>query len=115
VIATDFRIQDESLESEMVKLVKNLKSNKKRIGLTQINTFELDAYNHPMNDAVRDLINGNDVQTLVYGEKINTTKLLVLDQNILEDKQTYIPTINAKETHVFMGKTVSGEDEIYMD
>ncbi|HLS67172.1 MAG TPA: glycosyltransferase family 2 protein [Pseudogracilibacillus sp.] len=63
-----------------------------RIGLVQLYTYDLDKELH-LSKLVRDEIDGEKIQMLVYGEKINTEKLLVIGYNVLLDEQTYVPTI----------------------
>lgn len=96
VIVADFR-KAFNKDSIVLKIIKNIIESKGnlKIGLVQMYHYDI---NLPLiiPSFVRKLINGENVQILVYGEKINTEKLYILDYNIIIN-QKYIPTIYPKQ------------------
>ncbi|WP_085506200.1 glycosyltransferase family 2 protein [Thalassobacillus devorans] len=96
VIAADFRVMPE----KKLKLIKELVARAdKRIGLVQMYGYDL-SITKPIHEKVRDLLDGEKVHMLVYGEKIVTNKMYILDSSVLEDKQKYIPEVDAKDIKV---------------
>src|SRR5690625_6847549 len=63
-----------------------------RTGLVQISCYNRERH-QKTNGAIREHIDGDDIQMLVYGERIVCDLLIVKDPSILTDRQTYIPTI----------------------
>ncbi|WP_052345756.1 glycosyltransferase [Paucisalibacillus sp. EB02] len=98
VIAADFRITGEILDS----VKQEIKIHKERgllTGLMQLNQYDFTSQKE-VNTHIRDIINGKDVQFLVYGEKIQCDILLVKDPVILNEKQKYLPKIEANSVQV---------------
>lgn len=102
VIAADFRMIDDE-EAIEVKTIKQLLATMKngRIGLVQMYRFDMQL---PLEIAptIRQHIDGGNLQMLVYGEKINTEKLLILDYNVVGIEQKYIPVIYPKQINVLV-------------
>lgn len=97
IIAADFRT---FLEEDIERLEEQLVLDKRsRIGLMQLYTYDLTA-SLKLSSDVRKWIDGQRIQMVVYGEKIYTDKLLLIDYNLLMVEQTYIPEIKANEIEV---------------
>lgn len=98
VLVSDFRQSNYE-----VYIIQKLKNNnpKARIGLVQMYHFDLSL---PLELAtpVRDLIDGENVQMLVYGEKIVTDKMFIIDSNVFYMDQLYIPEIKTKQIDIFI-------------
>lgn len=107
VIASDFRHKKESVLKEMLKQ----KASGKRIGLVQLNEYDLEAPQE-IDRRVRDLLDGDQVQLLVYGEKIQAHSLIVFGAHLLRDRQRYIPEIEAKEKYVVLDQAPAETDPI---
>ncbi|WP_226376821.1 glycosyltransferase family 2 protein [Oceanobacillus halotolerans] len=98
VIATDFRIVGS--DSFVLKEInRHLAHDTKRIGLVQMNQFDLTLTSAITTD-VRNVLDGDRVQMVVYGEKINTDQLIVIHSAVLEDKQKYVADIQAETIQV---------------
>jgi len=114
VIATDFRgrTNEGFTHIDTVKQVTQEKGL--RIGFMQLYEFDLEK---PIEIAknVRDFMAERGIQMLVYGEKINTEKLLIIDYNGLLDEQTYIPEIKAKDVFILLDETVVPNELIAID
>lgn len=107
-IAADFRTMDDG--ESIVSDIKALKKNNKRVGLIQINCYELPIENG-ITESVRELIDGEQIQMLVYGEKAEADVLFVINHLVLEDWQMYIPDLDAKDVHVLVSQLPQQEDE----
>lgn len=94
IIATDFRIKSEIVLEEITK-----NDKKGRIGLVQINHYNVDLNDH-VNMEYRRKIDGEKVQMLVYGEKIVCDILIIINPNVLEDCQVYVPDIEAQKVNI---------------
>ncbi|MEC5425934.1 glycosyltransferase [Virgibacillus sp. C22-A2] len=101
VIASDYRIVN--AESAAVKEIHKHAAAGKRIGLIQMYHYNLNAKKE-MTPEVRKLIDGNQVQMLVYGEKITSDVLTIINPIVLENWQKYIPTIEAKTINVIVNE-----------
>lgn len=92
IIATDFRYKHALSYKEMIKQ----KAAGNRIGLVQLNHYHVEAPKE-IDRSVRDQIDGEQVQLLVYGEKIATKKVIVFGMQLLAAYQKYIPEVDAQE------------------
>ncbi|MYL56456.1 glycosyltransferase [Virgibacillus halodenitrificans] len=97
VIASDFRVMD----SHLVDIINQNKSKSKRIGFIQMHQFDLNATKkvHP---ELRNMIDGDQIHMLVFGEKISSDDLIVLNPLVLEEWQTYIPEVHTKKAKVIV-------------
>jgi len=96
VIATDFRANVDLA----VKYINHKQSaGVKKIGLVQLNHYDLsmEDFIHP---SIREKIDGDQIQMIVYGEKVITPELDIFDFEILEEWQKYIPMIEAEKINV---------------
>lgn len=112
VISTDFRkVLDDN--SSILKIIRKILESKEniRIGLVQMYHYDL---NLPLilPSVVREIVNGENVQILVYGEKINTEKLLILDYNVISVKQKYTPTIYPKQVKLIIDDVNEKNDDL---
>lgn len=91
VIATDFYLDDIAY-NDIKKQLKIHKQIGKSTGLIQLSCYNINGAKK-RNNHIRDCINGQDVQMLVYGESITCDVLIVLNPEALQEKQTYIPYV----------------------
>ncbi|GAB3058585.1 glycosyltransferase family 2 protein [Virgibacillus ainsalahensis] len=99
VLAGDFRQN----VSAIVKEINTLKTENIRIGLMQLYQYDL-TITENLHPDIRRLLDGDQVQMLVYGEKITADILLLFDPSLLETWQKYRPTITAEEVNVMVLK-----------
>jgi len=107
VIATDFRIKNALSLKEIMKQ----KAAGKQIGLMQLNAYDLNA-SKEIDKEVRSMLDESQIQMLVYGEKITADTLIVIDPKLLEDKQKYIPDVDAANVYVVISETPTEKDKI---
>lgn len=97
VVAGDFR------NPESVKNLTQIKRANKSlsIGLMQLYEYNL---TKPIEicGEVRKVMHQHGIQMLVYGEKVSTEKLIIIDYNVLLDEQTYMPTIHPKTIEILV-------------
>ncbi|MDE5415816.1 glycosyltransferase [Alkalihalobacterium chitinilyticum] len=102
IIASEFRL----LGGTNMSNVEEIKAQKKlglRTGLIQMSRYDLNSVTD-VNPKVRELIDGNEVSMLVYGEKVSCDVLIVRHPPILQDWQKYIPEVNAKHVRVIVNQ-----------
>lgn len=97
ILATDFR----SLEGEELSKLKELCSSGQRVGLIQLYTYDLDLQDGIMKE-IRELIDGEKVYRIVFGENVITSRLIILNHETLVDQQRYIPEVSADQIDVFI-------------
>ncbi len=92
VIAGDFR--DHATAKRAAALIKNLSSADTVIGLVSLYTFMKHGHS-AMDHHVRELIDGQNVQSIVYGESVACKTLFLLNPASLKERQQYVPTVTA--------------------
>ncbi|GGA64701.1 glycosyltransferase family 2 protein [Ornithinibacillus halotolerans] len=98
VIATDFR----NVSQDLVTKIKALAENDSTIGLVQMNTFNLKLSNEKVDIRIRELIDGEQIQMLVFGENIMAQELIIPHSAVLQDKQRYVPKVTADRIKVII-------------
>src|SRR5699024_8516695 len=93
IIGADFRTMTEA-DIEVLETYCAPSPNKK-VGLMQLYAYDV-TLPITLAPAVRSWMAEKAVQMVVYGEKINTDKLHIIDYNLLEEQQSYIPVIQAE-------------------
>lgn len=104
VIAADFRLVENN-NSIIIQEIEKWRNDNKRIGLVQMYKYDVNL-GLTVSTIVREYIDGDSIQMLVYGEKINTEQLNILHYNVMGHEQKYIPTITAKHVHVIVESTI---------
>ncbi|GAA0468377.1 glycosyltransferase [Alkalibacillus silvisoli] len=75
-----------------------------KTGLVQLSRYELNSLKD-MNPKVREQIDGEEVQLVVYGEKVSCDVLVLRHPPILEEPQKYLPDIEAESVQVIVNQT----------
>ena len=102
IIASEFRL----LGGTNMSNIEEIKAQQKmglRTGLIQMARYDLNSIKE-INPSVRELINGDDVQMLVYGEKVSCDVLIVRHPPVLQAWQKYIPDIQANHVRVIVNQ-----------
>ncbi len=102
VIASDFRL----LGGTNMSNIEEIKAQKKlglRTGLIQMSRYDFHSEKQ-MNPGVRELVDGENVQVLVYGEKITCDVLIVRHPPILQEWQKYLPKIETRRVCVIVNQ-----------
>ncbi|WEG13296.1 glycosyltransferase [Pullulanibacillus sp. KACC 23026] len=103
IIVSDFRLDGGSNLSN-IEEIKAQKEKGIRTGLVQLSRFDYNA-SKPINPKIRELLDGECVQMIVYGENVTCDQLILRYPPILQEKQIYVPTITANEVHVIINQT----------
>ncbi|MFD2628876.1 glycosyltransferase family 2 protein [Oceanobacillus kapialis] len=90
VFATDFRMENKALLEEILRL----KRLHMQIGLVQLNRYDF-SIPREVNWEIRTLMDGRQVQMLVFGEKVTTEKLFIINPLVLKERQRYVPEVEA--------------------
>lgn len=100
VIAADFHEERDLqlLTKREVSVHKNLGI---RTGIMQMSCYNANRHKELSKD-IRALIDGDNVQQIVYGEKIDCDVLIIKDPAVLQEKQLYIPDVKPKMVAVIV-------------
>lgn len=109
VVAADFR--DAQLPVLSLRKIRD-KYPKARIGLMQLYHFDLTKPLHVAQE-VRQMIDGETIQMLVYGEEINTEITYLIGYNIVYEEQTYIPTIQTTSFYIIVPEKVHEVEHVF--
>lgn len=102
VIASDFRKASNENALAVQEIVKQKsRDNNEPVGLVQMYDYDL-SLPLDVSPYVRKHIDGEDIQMLVYGEKINIETLVMIDYNVIRYEQTYIPEMLPKHVHIII-------------
>ncbi len=102
IIASEFRL----LGGTNMSNIEEIKAQKRlglKTGLIQMARYDLNSV-EVVNPKVRGLIDGDDVQMLVYGEKVSCDVLIVRHPPILQEWQRYLPEVEAKSVQVIVNQ-----------
>ena len=102
IIACEFRL----LGGTNMSNIEEIKAQRKlglKTGLVQMSRYDLNSVKE-MNPKVRELIDGDQVQMLVYGEQVSCDVLIVRHPPILQEWQQYIPDIKAYHVRVIVNQ-----------
>ncbi|MFO7843779.1 MAG: glycosyltransferase, partial [Bacteroidales bacterium] len=107
VLATDFRLTDGST----IANVEEIKAQKKaglRTGLIQMARYDLPS-KHNINPKIINLLERDQVEMLVYGEKISCDCLIVKHLPVLQERQIFIPDVDAKSANIIIDQVPFSE------
>lgn len=106
IVASDFRLHGGSNKSN-IEEIKCQRMLGLKTGLVQMYIYDI---NHQIvSSDIRELIDGDFVNMLVYGEKISCDLLILRYASILQNKQLYLPDIEAKQVIVVVNQTPMSE------
>lgn len=112
VIGYDFRSSSESL-STVAKDISLLKEKELKIGLMQVFQYEINP-EQKVHAKVRDMIDGDKVQMVVYGEKLCCEMLVLRNPPAFQESQKYIPEVAANDIRIVVpevSQTTSPDSE----
>ena len=102
IIASEFRL----LGGTNMSNVEEIKAQKQmglKTGLIQLYRYDFQSEKQT-NPKVRELIDGKNVQMLVYGEDVSCDVLIVRHPPVLQEWQKYIPNVNARTVKVIVNQ-----------
>lgn len=102
IIASEFRL----LGGTNMSNIEEIKANTSlglRTGLIQMNRYDFQSEKH-INPKIRELIDGETVQMLVYGEQVSCDVLIVRHPPILQEWQKYLPNVEARSIKVIVNQ-----------
>src|SRR5699024_7801780 len=90
----DFRL-DGSRHQDTIKEIQLNKQRGLRTGLVQMAHYDF-SIKKEIDDSIRQLVDGEQVQMIVYGEYINADVMLIKHPGVFEEYQEYVPAVEAK-------------------
>ncbi len=102
LIGHDFRLTDDSITAVIAE-IEWLKQQQLKVGLMQLFQYEVSP-DKKVNARIREILDGNLVQMVVYGEKIQCKQLIIKHPPSLEVWQKYLPEVKSEEVHVVVSK-----------
>lgn len=102
IIASEFRLMGGTNMSN-VEEIKAQQRYGLRTGLIQMNRYDFSSRKET-NPAVRELIDGEQVQMLVYGESVSCDVLIIRHPPVLEELQNYLPDVKANVINVIVNQ-----------
>ncbi len=103
ILASDFRLPGGSTLSNMEE-IKAQRATGLRTGLLQMPRYDV-GLQRPINPRVRELIDGDRVQILVYGEEVSCDLLVLRHPPVLQERQRYLPDVDAGQVIVIVNQT----------
>jgi hypothetical protein len=103
IVASDFRFPGGTSASN----AEEIKAHKRmglRTGLMQVSRYYA-GFKVGLNAKVTDLIDGDSVQMLVYGEKVSCDTLILRHPSAVQEWQRFVPDVEAKDVRVIMNQT----------
>ncbi|WP_374724689.1 glycosyltransferase [Calidifontibacillus erzurumensis] len=102
IIASEFRL----LGGTNMSNVEEIKAQKRmglRTGLIQMYRYDFDSEKQ-INPKIRELIDGTQVQMLVYGENVSCDVLIIRHPPVLQEWQKYLPNVDARTVKVIINQ-----------
>ncbi|WP_339226569.1 glycosyltransferase family A protein [Oceanobacillus sp. FSL K6-2867] len=100
VIISDFRLK---IEQYLLLQLNAFKEMGMRTGLIQMGQYDL-KMPKAIDHSIREILDGDSVQMLVYGERISCDILIVNNPAIFEEKQLYVPHVDPKVVRVIVNQ-----------
>ncbi len=107
ILVSDFRIEDRNILM-LLEEIKSKQNEEIRIGLVNMAMYDLIA-KVKFNPEIRNLIDGNQIQMLVFGDSVSCDRLIVAQHKVLEDKQAFIPSISPQHVDVLVDNISNSE------
>ena len=104
VIAADFYTLNEKSTQLIETEINKNKQLGLKTGLVQMYKYVFDKHKR-FSKKMREMIDGKDVQMVVYGEKIDCNVLIVHSPSVLLERQKYIPKIKTKAALIIIEET----------
>lgn len=101
VIASDFRTAGDNI-TLITKEIKILRKKKLRTALFQLSRYDLRTNLKKVNPIILDLLDGDQVQMIVYGERANCDYLIILHPPVLQERQKFIPDVEAENINIII-------------
>lgn len=103
IIMSDFRFPGGTTSANAAE-IKAYKQAGLKVGLVQVNRYHLNI-THVIKDKIRELIDGKQVEMVVYGESATCDLLVIQHPSVFQDWQRFMPEVNAKRVHLIVNQT----------
>lgn len=102
ILASDFRLIGGSTISNFEE-IKAQKIMGLKTGLIQLARYDIDP-TRAINPMIREMIDGNQVQMIVYGERVSCDVLIVRYPPVLHERQQFVPEVDAKDIRIIINQ-----------
>ncbi len=102
IIASEFRFRGGTSASNAEEIKAQSKAGL-RTGLIHLSRYEMNPKHHA-NEKIRQLIDGEQVQKIVYGEKVSCDCLIVKHPTVLQEWQKFVPDVQTPKAHVVINQ-----------
>ncbi|GAE26263.1 hypothetical protein JCM9140_2312 [Halalkalibacter wakoensis JCM 9140] len=102
ILVSDFRLHGGSNMSNVEEIIAQKQLGIK-VGLIQMNRYDLDP-KRSFDSKVRNLVDGDQVQVIVFGEYVSCDLLIVRYPPILQERQRFIPDVKANNIRVIINQ-----------
>ncbi|WP_169837742.1 glycosyltransferase [Salipaludibacillus agaradhaerens] len=102
IIASEFRLLGGTNMSN-IEEIKAQKQHGLKTGLVQLSRYDLNSVER-INPQVRETIDGDRVEMIVYGEKVSCDVLIVRHPPALQEWQKYVPDVKAGRVEVIVNQ-----------
>jgi hypothetical protein len=103
IVVSDFGLPGGTTTSN-IEEIKAQKRMGLRTGLIQMHRYDLEP-SRMITHKVREVLDGDQVQMLVYGEKVSCDTLILKHPPILQEWQQFVPDVEAANVHVIVNQT----------
>jgi len=105
IIATDFRLTGGTIASSIEEIKSHL-SLGIQTGIVPLYRYDL-KYTSPWNKKILDMVDGDRVHIITYGQNVSCDLLIVRHPPVLNEYQRYIPNIRPKDIRVIVNQPPS--------
>ena len=105
VLISDFRLK---ANESLLKQIHVFKKMGLRIGLIQMGQYDF-RINREIDSSIRQIIDGDHIQMLVYGESITCEVLIINNPGIFQEKQKYVPVVIPRVVRVVISQSPNSD------
>lgn len=109
ILIADFR-SNPTLDLSLKVIQKHLNLGL-RIGLVQMSFYDLKIGDTTISNEIRTLIDGDEVQLLVYGERVISNLTVINNPMVFIEKQDYLPDMKTERLEVLITKEMYKQEE----
>lgn len=109
ILVSDFRLEEELLESN-INEIKMYTEKGLKVGLIQMYKYNVDP-RKKVSYSIRELVDSNKVQMIVYGEKVSCETIVINHVPLLSEWQKFIPEVTCNQVHVIIDETSVSDEK----
>lgn len=103
ILVSDFRFPGGTSSANAAE-IKAYRQVGLKVGLVKLFRYQLDI-SDVTNEKIRELVDGDLVRFITYGQKVSCDLMVIQHPSILQDRQIFLPDIEAKQIHVIVNQS----------